>query len=110
MADLLGDPNFQSTSHLKAYCEHGRQFLRPVANELRIASEELKAALKEIPGDRIGNVDSKVRARIVSAHLLHAAEGVEMTCAGLVRCFLSFEKHFLHNSPARSKKVFKLYE
>jgi hypothetical protein len=72
--------------------------VRPLANELRIASEELKAALKEIPG--AGNAlllgaDQKIKARIVAHHLVSAAEGIEHTCASLVRCFLSFEKHFL---------------
>ena len=110
MAFTLGDPSFISTTALREYCENGRRMIRPLANELQIASVELREALKEIPGQSawLMNADSKVRARIVASHLSTAAAGVELACGGLVRTFLSFEKHFIHTTPERSKKVFDL--
>ena len=109
MALVLGEPHFLSTSQVRDYCENGRKLIRPLANELRIASEELKAALKEIPGQSpfLLGADSKVRAVIVARHLEHAAEGVEATCAGLIRTWLSFEKHFLQEHKTR-KRAFDL--
>lgn len=104
----LGEPNFVSASALRAYCSHGRQLLRPLGPELHMAAVELRAALKEIPGHRIGNVDSRVRARIVASHLNHAADGIEVAVAGLIRTYLSFEKHFIHVTPDRSKRYFDL--
>lgn len=104
----LGEPEFVSASSLRLYCERGRQLIRPLGPELHIASLELRAALREIPGDRIGNVDSKVRARIVAAHLHHASQGIEAAVTGLVRTYLSFEKHFIHVKPERSKRYFDL--
>lgn len=100
MAFSLGEPEFMSTSSLREYCQNGRNLIRPLANELHIASEELKAALKEVPG---GPVETRWRARVVAAHLGNAAHGVELTCAGLVRTFLSFERHFINNTPERTK-------
>lgn len=109
----LGDANIRSTSQLRDYCNNGRLLIRPLANELRIAAEELQAALKELPG---GNVyllgtDTRVRARIVASHLRHAAEGVEATCGSLVRTFLSFDKHFVQSENAKNpKRIFNINE
>lgn len=107
----LGEPEFLSTSQLRAYCSNGRDLIRPLSNELRIASEELKAVLKHVPSGQSSMftaADSHVRARIVSAHLKHAAEGIETACVGLIRCYMSFERNFLNNTPERSKKHFDL--
>lgn len=102
---MLGEPVFTKTSEIRDYCENGRKLIRPLANEFRIASEELKAALKEIPGQSpwLLGADSKVRAMIVARHLEHAAEGVDATCAGLIRTWLSFEKHFLQEHKTRKR-------
>jgi|SRR5699024_2556906 len=106
----IGEPEFLSTSQLRKYCEDGRTLIRPLGNELRIASEELQAALKEVPSGSPSMMgqDSRVRARLVAAHLRRAADGVDATVAGLVRTFLSFEKHYINPNPQRSKKQFDL--
>lgn len=103
----FGDPELTSTSALRKYCQDGRTMVRPLANELRISAEELHAALKEVPGG--GNrAQQHVRARIVASHLKTAAGGIEVATAGLVRCFLSFERNFLNEQPQRSKRTFNL--
>lgn len=109
MALMLGEPVFTKTSEIRDYCENGRKLIRPLANEFRIASEELKAALKEIPGRSpyLLGADSKVRAMIVARHLEHAAEGVDAAVAGLIRTWLSFEKHFLQEHKT-SKRAFDI--
>lgn len=106
----LGDPEFMSTSQLRKYCEGGRTLIRPLGNELRIASEELQAALKEVPSGNPGmfGQDSRVRARLVAAHMRRAADGVDATVSGLIRTFLSFEKHYINSTPERSKRYFDL--
>lgn len=98
----LGDPVFFSTSQLRAYCENGRNLIRPLSYELHLASEELRGALREVP-----NMGSWP-ARVVSAHLRHAADGVDAACVGLIRTFLSFERHYINNTPERSKRHFDL--
>jgi hypothetical protein len=106
---LLGEPEFLSTSQLQKYCENGRNLIRPLGNELRIAAEELKATLGQIPGNALlAQSDSKLRARIVASHLVSAAEGVEATCTGLIRTYLSFRRHFIDVTPEKSKKHFDL--
>lgn len=107
----LGEPVFLNTSMVRAYCENGRNLIRPLANELRIGSEELRAALKEVRSHNplLLGVDTKIKAKIVASHLVHAAEGIEQAAAGFVRCYLSFEKHFLtpNNVPV-SRRGFDL--
>ncbi|MGW7537800.1 hypothetical protein [Amycolatopsis sp. NPDC054798] len=108
----LGSPEFFSSSQLRQYCNGGRTLIRPLANELRIASEELFGALREVPsgqGGMFSSVDSRLRARRVAKHLLRGAEGIDLACAGLVRTWVSFEREFLHNTPERSKKHFDLH-
>lgn len=103
----LGEPEFFSTTDLRNYCTRGRNLLRPLASELQIASAELHAALKEVPsGD--SRIQDHYRARVVAKHMQHAAKGVELSITGLVRTFLSFERNFLHSTPARSKKAFRV--
>ena len=101
----LGDPDFVSTSALRAYCESGRKLIRPLGPELHMASIELRAALKEIPLAE-GNV--RWRARMVATHLDKAAEGIEHAVAGLVRTYLSFERNFINQSPKSAKRHFDL--
>ncbi|GLZ43517.1 hypothetical protein [Actinokineospora sp. NBRC 105648] len=109
MADkfVLGEPEFGSTSDLRTYCLNARTMIRPLAHELRLSAEELQGALKEI---RNGDTLAKRRwkARIVSNHLRHAADGVEDACIGAIRTFLSFERHFINDSPEKSKRHFDL--
>ncbi|MDT8916232.1 hypothetical protein [Amycolatopsis sp. PS_44_ISF1] len=107
----LGSPEFLSTSALRGYCSNGRDLIRPLGNELRIAAEELNAVLREVPtgqGGLLESADSRRKARMVSRHLLRAAEGVEGTCTGLIRCYLSFERNFINNTPERSRRAFDL--
>ena len=113
MTFKLPDPEFGGTSALRDYCERGRLLIRPLAPELRIAAEELKAVLREVPGKSpyLAGVDSRVRAARVASHLVRAAEGVEATVAQLIRTYASFERHFLVPAEvARSpKKKFDLH-
>lgn len=105
MALSLGDPNFVSTSALRAYCENGRGLIRPLGPELHMAAIELRAALKEVP---VHEGNAWVKARIVSSHLNAAAKGAEATVKGLVRTYLSFERHFINETPRTSKTYFDL--
>ncbi|WHT21902.1 hypothetical protein N8J89_12815 [Crossiella sp. CA-258035] len=105
----LGDVELFSASSLRDYCNNARLLIRPLHHELLIASEELQAALSEVPGGHWAamGVDQKVRARLVAKHLRHAAEGVELVSANVVRTYLSYRKHFQPGvPPARRRPVF----
>ncbi|HVK05101.1 MAG TPA: hypothetical protein VM490_16610 [Armatimonadaceae bacterium] len=108
----LGSPEFYATSQLQQYCNNGRNLIRPLANELRIAAEELQAALREVPAVRGGvllaPIERRRLARQTSKHLVVAAEGVEMACSGLVRTYLSFQRNYVNVTPERSKRAFDL--
>ncbi|APU20135.1 hypothetical protein [Actinoalloteichus sp. GBA129-24] len=85
----LGDPEFFSTTEIKAYCQRGRNLLRPLHHELHVAGEEMQIVLSYVPG-----VDSRVRARLVAGHLRRAAAAVEIANLEVVRTFMSFQRHF----------------
>ncbi|AOS65006.1 hypothetical protein [Actinoalloteichus hymeniacidonis] len=85
----LGEPEFFSTSSIKEYCTKGRDLLRPLHHELAVSAEEMQVVLTYVPG-----VDSRVRARLVAAHLRRASAAVEVANLEIVRTFLSFQRHF----------------
>jgi hypothetical protein len=80
-----------------------------MAPQLHLAAEELRAVLRQIPGEKIGNVDSKYHAMMVARQLHHAAHGIEIACSGIIGCYLSFERRFvptLAPKPTRRKFEF----
>lgn len=113
MADLVfGEPEFGSTSQLRDYINNGRAIVRPLYHELHVASEELIAVLshvKSVNPSAFG-LDSRVRARIVGAHLRRAGEAMETASVSLVKCYVSFRKHYdaeLARAPKRARREFK---
>lgn len=107
----LGDPeSLLSTSALRTYCDNGRRVLRPLYNELHIAADELEAALRFLPSadPRMGGFDSRVRAKLVSAHLRRSGDAVEAAVSSLVRTFMSYRKHFITEAPSRPRRAFQV--
>lgn len=107
----LGEPEFFSTSQLRTYCMNGRNLLRPLHNELAISAEELQAVLSQFRGSPYAlGVDSRVRAKLVSAHLRHAADAVAVASGSLIKTFQSFTKNYeaeLHPERHRQRPVFR---
>lgn len=97
----LGDPDFFSSSSLRAYCENGRKLIRPLGPELRMASADLRAALREVP---LQEGNAWLRSKIVAAHLKHAAISLEEASASFVRCYMSFQKNFIYLPPGTNTR------
>ena len=108
---VIGNPEaLLSTSALREYCDNGRRVLRPLYTELRIAGEELEAALRyvPVPNSQFGALDSRVRARLVASHLRHSAQAVEVAVASLVRTYLSYRRHFLDDTQPDRRPQFRV--
>jgi hypothetical protein len=109
VAIYLPTPEFYSRTSLHDWCNDSREMIRPIAPQLHLAGEELRAILRQIPGEKIGNVDSKYHAMMVARQLHYAAGGIEIACKGLVGCYLSFERRFVPTlEPKRTKRSFDL--
>lgn len=100
----LGEPDFISISSVRLYCERARTVIRPMIGELEVASSELWAVLREIPGERIGNVDAKVKARLVSRHLKASSNALNVGVVELVRTYQSLLKHFNPTAPEAHRR------
>lgn len=103
-------PSFDSRSALHDFCQDSRHAIRPLAPQLHLAAEELRAVLRQIPGEKVGNIDSRYHARMVARQLHYAAGGIEIACKGLVGCYLSFERRFVPTiapKPTRRKFDFE---
>lgn len=109
MSFYLRTPEFTSRTALHDWCNDSRNAIRPMAPQLHLAGEELRAVLRQIPRQMIGNIDSKYHAIMVARQLHHAANGIEIACQGLVGCYLSFERRFVPTlEPKASRPKFEL--
>jgi hypothetical protein len=112
---VFGDPEFGSTSQLRDYINNGRAIVRPLYHELHVASEELIAVLshvKSVNPSAFG-LDSRVRARIVGAHLRRSADAMEAASVSLVKCYMSFRKNYvneLQSAPKPRRRTFNFDE
>ncbi|MCK2238076.1 hypothetical protein [Crossiella sp. S99.2] len=108
----LGDVELYSAKALRDYCANARGLIRPLHHELLISAEELEAALASAPGGHWAamGIDQKVRARLVAKHLRHAAEGVELVCANVIRTYQSYRKHFQPGVPAARRKPMFIHD
>jgi hypothetical protein len=91
----LGDAEFTDNLAIRDYCNRLRLVSHHLGVEVAIAAAELQAALGQIPGNQFAlGLDSRVRARLVAAHLHRAAEAQTAAAAAAVRAYASFRKHF----------------
>ena len=107
----LGNPDdLRSTSALRTYCENGRLLIRPLYHELHVAADELEAMLRLLPSadPRMAGMDSRVRAKIVAGHLRRAGDAAEASVVSLVKCFMSFRKHYVLPPAAASRPAFDI--
>ena len=105
----LQDPEFSSRSALYEWCNDSREAIRGIAPDLHLAAEELRAVLRQIPGEKIGNIDAKYHAIMVARQLHYAASGIEIACQGLAGCYLSFERRFVPTlAPKPTARQFEL--
>ncbi|GIG67309.1 plasmid transfer protein TraA [Phytomonospora endophytica] len=89
------DDEFESAAAVREYCDKVRAVTHRMGVELSIASEELNAALREIPGNVLAfGLDTRYRAKQVSKHLEHAADAQKECAAAAVRTYAAFRRHF----------------
>lgn len=109
MSFYLPEPSFEGRAALRYWCNDSRNAIRPMAPQLHLAAEELRSALRQIPGEKIGNIDSKYHAMMVARQLHYAASGIEIACKGLIGCYLSFERRFVPTvQPKPTRRHFNL--
>ncbi|WP_433868455.1 hypothetical protein [Saccharopolyspora sp. CA-218241] len=104
--EILGPPEFVSSSSIRAYCERAREKFRPLYSELHVSAEELEAALRYVKSTdpKLGGLDSRVRAKLVSRQLKQAAAAVEVASKSSVATYMAFLKHFNPEVAAARKR------
>lgn len=99
MAEMIafGEPEFFATSQIRDYCNNARQILRPMAYELEVASEELRASLRFVKtvDPKMLGLDRIVRAKLVADHLKNAGEALVVAQTSITKTYLSFRKHYV---------------
>jgi hypothetical protein len=94
-ATKLGEVEFRNNNDLADYCRKLRTILRRLSQEVAFAADELQAVLGTVPGTRGAmGIDSRLRAKLVAAHLRIAAELLRIAVGSVAKCHASFLKHF----------------
>lgn len=94
--EILGPPDFVSSSAIRKYCENARRFFHPLYHELHVSAEEMEVALKFVRSadPKFGGLDSRIRAKMVARQLRHAADAVEIASKSMVGTYMAFLKHY----------------
>lgn len=111
--EVLGSPEFVSSSAIREYCERARRLFHPLYHELHVSAEELEVALKFVQSadPKAGGMDSRVRAKLVSRQLKQAASAVEAASKASVGTYMAFLKHYSPEvAEARKKTQRKKFE
>lgn len=104
--EILGSPEFVSSSAIREYCERARKLFHPLYHELHVSAEELEVALKFVKSadPKAGGMDSRVRAKLVSRQMKQAAKAIEAASKASVGTYMAFLKHYSPEvSQARQK-------
>ncbi|WP_370591403.1 plasmid transfer protein TraA [Saccharopolyspora montiporae] len=111
--EMLGEPDFVSSSAIRKYCENARKLFHPLYHELHVSAEELEIALKYVRSadPKAGGMDSRLRAKLVSRQLKHAASAVEVASKSAVGTYMAFLKHYSPEvTESRKKNSRKKFE
>lgn len=111
--EILGSPEFVSSSAIRQYCENARRLFHPLYHELHVSAEELEVALKYVRSadPKMGGMDSRLRAKLVSRQLKHAATAIEVASKSTVGTYMAFLKHYSPEvSEARKKQSRRRFE
>lgn len=94
-ADALGQVEFKDNNDLHAYTLRLRKILRILSQEAAFAADELQARLATVPGAKAAlGIDSRIRARIVAAHLRVASDLLRIAAGQTAKCYAAFLKHY----------------
>ncbi|MCX5176735.1 plasmid transfer protein TraA [Streptomyces virginiae] len=92
---MLGEPSFNTTDEVRAYCNHVRAVMVHAAIELAMASKILEARLSQaqnLPGDN--PIQSRLRARKVGRQLKKAGDGATSAAKGAVAAYAAFTREY----------------
>jgi hypothetical protein len=92
---LLGEPEFNSSDEVRAYCNNLRAVMLQASIELAIASKILEARLAQatgLPGDNV--VQVRMRARKVSRKLKKASDGAVAAAKSAVGAYAAFQREY----------------
>lgn len=104
MADLESI-EFETGSDIRRYLETTRKLSRAISMELLFSSQELEAALKELPaGAGEGRLAMRKKAKAVARHLRRAAEAQQLVGVQATRTWGSLHKHFEYLVKRKKRK------
>ncbi|GAA4224237.1 hypothetical protein FHR32_002896 [Streptosporangium album] len=90
----LADPEFFTNADIRNYCERARgEFLR-LSFEVAMASEVLRAVLKEVPDPEARLFGSAARARRVARHLKKTADDARDAAKNAARTYAAFQREY----------------
>ncbi|WP_243790176.1 hypothetical protein [Saccharopolyspora gloriosae] len=94
--EILGSPEFVSSSAIREYCENARRLFHPLYHELHVSAEELEVALRYVKtaDPKFGGMDSRVRSKLVARQLKQAAAAIEVASKSSVGAYMAFLKHY----------------
>lgn len=110
--EILGSPEFVSSSSVRLYCENARKLFHPLYHELHVSAEELEVALRFVKSvdPKLGGMDSRVRAKLVSRQLKQAATAMEVASKSAVGTYMAFLKHFAPEVSQQRQKSRRTFE
>ncbi|MEV0089127.1 plasmid transfer protein TraA [Saccharopolyspora sp. NPDC050642] len=110
--EILGSPEFVSSSAIRQYCENARRLFHPLYHELHVSAEELEVALKYVKSadPKLGGLDSRLRAKLVSRQLKQAATAMEVASKSTVGTYMAFLKHYAPEVAQRRQKSRRTFD
>ncbi|MEU7020942.1 plasmid transfer protein TraA [Streptomyces sp. NPDC046203] len=92
---MLGEPEFNSTEDIRAYCNNVRALMVQCAIELSMGAAILEARLgqaQSLPDDNI--VQARLRAKNVARKLKKAADGATAAAKNSVAAYAAFQREY----------------
>lgn len=91
----IGDAEFLSAGHIRAFAERGRRGMRQAAMDFSYAAETLRAVLREVPAPQDkGRAHAMMRANRVARSLKRAANAAQAASAHSARTWPAFMREY----------------
>lgn len=91
----IGDAEFLSAGHIRAFAERGRRSMRQAAMDFSYAAETLRAVLREVPAPQDkGVAHAMLRANRVARSLKKAANAAQAASAHSARTWPAFMREY----------------
>lgn len=93
-ATVLPDPEFNSPSEIRQYCNALRALATGLSFELSMASEILSVTLQQVPDPDGKPFGSRLRARRVSRKLAKSADAFKAAAVNAAATYAAFQQEF----------------